>query len=90
LRQGEIVFENLKLQVDASYGQVSVEEFDAARANLAAEQIKLEGDNTFRTFREDYRIEGAEEGVVHVHYRGNCTVCKLKLEFDDQHTIIGR
>lgn len=75
-------------RVDASYGQVSVEEFDQMRAGLATERSKVDNDNSFRTFREDYEIYGADDGVVTVSYRGGCTVCKLELKFKDDHPIM--
>ena len=89
LRQGELALANLKLQVDASYGVVSVEVFDQKRAVLVEEQEKLEGENTFRTWRESWRIEGAEDGVVEIHYSGSCNICKLQMEFTEDHPIPG-
>lgn len=83
------VFNNLQRQVDASYGKVTVEAFDLARARLVKEREVLEGHDTFRTFRENYDFSGAEDGVVVVSYKGNCAKCKLKLEFREDHPIPG-
>lgn len=89
LRQALAVLENLKRQVNAAYGVVPVAEFDEKRVELSKEYAKLEDDTSFRTFREDYEIYGAEDGVVNVSYSGQCTVCKLSLKFTDSHPIPG-
>jgi hypothetical protein len=64
-----------KQAVMAMYGQVPVEEFDAAREALTEPEP-----NDFRTFREDYEFYGAREGTVHATYEGGCTVCDLHVE----------
>ncbi len=89
LKQAEAVLDNLRHQVDASYGVVTVEEFDQKRAALAKEEEILNADDTYRTFREDWEIVGAEEGVVTVKYRGACTKCKLSLVFHTEREIPG-
>lgn len=61
--------------VMASYGRVSVEEFDAARA-----QLKDVDPEEYRTFREDYKFYGASEGEVMATYSGTCTTCDLHVE----------
>ena len=33
------------------------------------------------TFREDYEIDGASEGIITVDYSGHCTVCNLVCHF---------
>lgn len=71
--------------VDALYGTVPVEEFDAARAML--EKKREKNVNREETFREDYEIFGAEDGVVTVGYRGACTACGLTLSFEENHPI---
>lgn len=45
------------------------------------EQILVEPKNC-HTFREDYEIDGAEEGEVVVYYKGHCSNCQLRLEFN--------
>lgn len=74
-------------EVQAMYGRVPVEEFDAARRSLEA--AKLEGIREERdeTFREDYEIWGAEGGVVKVRYRGACESCGLSLAFEHEHEL---
>lgn len=81
--------DGLQREVDASYGKVPVETFDLARVNLVKAREVLDGENTYRTFRENYSFLGAEDGVVTVSYNGNCTKCKLKLEFREDHPIPG-
>lgn len=63
-------------EVASSYGIVPVAEFDALRAE-ANEPIDLQ-----YTFREDYEIFGAEDGVVQVRYEGECQVCHVGTKFD--------
>ena len=65
-----------------SYGKVPVEEFDRARA--AIEPVHP-GD--YATFREDYEIYGAADGVVKVSYGGSCQVCGLDLSFSHEHPL---
>jgi hypothetical protein len=59
-------------KVMATYGQVPLDEFDAARAEL-----KPVEDEDYRTLREDYEFYGADEGTVRADYRCGCTVCGL-------------
>lgn len=68
--------------VMASYGKVPVAEFDAARA--AIEPVHPE---SYATFREDYEIHGAADGVVKVDYSGSCRVCGLSLTFTHEHDL---
>lgn len=35
-----------------------------------------------QTFREDYEIYGAEEGVVNVSYSGHCKECSTGVDFE--------
>jgi hypothetical protein len=62
----------------ASYGHVTVEEFDAARATIPPEPVVDE----FPTFREDYEFSGASHGVLDASYGGVCTECGLSVEFE--------
>lgn len=71
-------------KVMASYGKVPVAEFDAARAAL--EPLDP---GKFATFREDWHIDGAADGVVTVSYRGGCSKCGLHLDFKHDHAIPG-
>lgn len=66
----------------ASYGQVTIEEYDRMRA-----EIKVPDPESFRTFRENYEITGAAEGTVEVTYAGHCTACGLDLSFTDKHPL---
>jgi hypothetical protein len=79
--------DTLQVRVDASYGQVPVDEFDRVRAALAQQRKDAEG--APKTFRETWQIYGADEGVVTVVYVGSCTICKLNLEFTEDHEIPG-
>lgn len=87
LKQAEDVIDNLQRQVDEAYGHVPIDKFDQMRESLAEQRRLLT--QSFQTFREDYRIYGAEEGVVKVRYSGSCSVCKLNLEFACAHPIEG-
>lgn len=75
-------------EVDASYGVVSVAEFDAARAKLLADTNEY-NDGQRRTWREDYEFFGADEGVVNVSYKGSCTECGLFIEIIQKYPILG-
>ncbi len=70
-----------RAEVMASYGAVSVDEFDTARAALVDEHAENFAEQ-FRTFRENYEIYGAETGEIMVHYSGGCGVCSLSCKFD--------
>lgn len=74
-----------EIDVQALYGTVSVEEFDQARSDLAAERTKfgVRPEN----FREDYEIYGAKTGTVSVGYSGECQDCGLRLSFQEEHPI---
>lgn len=67
----------LRAQVEAGYGVLPIDEFDALRARLA-EPID---DEVLSTFREDYEIYGANTGTVKVSYSGSCEVCGANLDF---------
>jgi hypothetical protein len=70
-------------RVAASYGNVPVEEFDAARS-LLADKINTIPD---RTFREDYEFYGVEDGTLHISYSGNCGVCGLTFTHQSEHPL---
>lgn len=73
--------------VYAQYGEVPVEEYiDARRQHTEAVD---EFDQRQSTFREDYEIYGAEDGVVIVDYSGSCRECGLELSFTDKRPIPG-
>jgi hypothetical protein len=76
-------------KVSEAYGSVDVETFDQMRQELSDKQAAHDDYNAFRTFREDYEIYGAEDGLVEVSYRGGCRECGLSLEFEHAHTIDG-
>lgn len=71
--------------IQALYGAAPVDEFDKARRLLAEDTANFAKRSP--TFREDYDIDGAEEGTVTVSYRGSCSVCGLSLRFEDSHPI---
>lgn len=75
--------------VDLAYGKVPVGEFDVLRAKLAGRREFLDKENTHRTFCENYEFSGAEEGVVHVYYKGECTKCGIALKIDQDYNIPG-
>lgn len=74
-----VAAEKAAAKVQALYGKVPVEEFDARRAAL-----KPVNTSDYRTFREDYDI-GIDDGAVYVNYRGHCSVCGLKASVQENH-----
>ena len=66
----------LQAQVEAGYGVLTLEEFDAlrAKAELPINEYK------FQTFKEYYEFY-IEDGVVHARYEGACTACQLSCDF---------
>lgn len=60
-------------KAEASYGAVSVAEFDALRQ--AAGDLREQKMDP--TFREDYEFGGAAEGELTIDYEGSCAVCGL-------------
>ena len=84
LRRATVAHDKQVVTVMATYGTVTVEEFDQARA--AIEPVR---DADYATFREDYEIHGAETGTVKVGYAGECDTCGLSLDFHDKHEIPG-
>lgn len=73
--------------VQASYGTVPVDEFDEARRQHA--EAVTEFERRRNTFREDYEVYGAEDGVITVEYSGRCSECGLSLKFTDKRPIPG-
>jgi len=69
--------EELARQIADGYGVLPVEEWDGLRTRLAQgiDERKL------TTFREDYEIYGAEDGVIYVSYSGHCQKCPAGLDF---------
>lgn len=64
-------------EVYAKYGEVSPEEFDRLRKEIA-----IIDPEDFRTFREDYEIYGANEGEIQVKYSGECSQCNLGVKLN--------
>lgn len=70
-------------RIAAAYGVVPVGEFDRMRHDFAAlSEVEDEP-----TFREDYEIWGARDGIVKVTYKGKCQQCGLSLTFQHEHPI---
>jgi len=69
--------------IRAKYGKVSADEWDKLRATITEKH----GADT-ETFREDYEV-GIWGGKFNVTYRGHCSVCGLKHEFDRSEPITG-
>ena len=86
-RRAADVLNERAVAVQASYGKVPVNEFDEARRQYA-EAVKA-FEHRSATFREDYEITGAADGVVLVEYSGSCAKCHLSLDFSDVHIIPG-
>lgn len=67
----------------AAYGVASPEDYE--EMTLAANvPIDL---GVLQTFREDYDIWGAEDGVVRVSYGAQCQKCGLTLKFHHDHIL---
>lgn len=81
------MFAAREAEIEAMYGSVTIEQFDAAREALT--KYRAEFDRRNETFREDYEIYGAENGVIIVDYSGQCTKCGLELHFKEEHPIPG-
>lgn len=88
-RRAEVALEKQTEDVDASYGVVSIDVFEASRKALAQAEIDLDNPDNLRTFREDWDFSGLEDGLIEVHYRGSCAVCKLSVEFKHAQPIKG-
>jgi hypothetical protein len=69
-------------EIMAAYGEIPAEDFHARMAAL-----KDPYPSDFATFREDYEIHGASQGVVHVDYGGGCEACGLRLNFNEAHDL---
>lgn len=78
---------NRQVGLNASYGKVSLQEWVKESESLARETDLLDEMN--ETFRQSWDFSGLTDGVVHVEYSGSCTVCKLVLEFEEDHVIPG-
>jgi hypothetical protein len=70
-------------EAKASYGVVPADVYAAKVAEAALPQLRD------YSFREDYEIYGAEDGVVKVRYGGSCEACGLTVSFDHDHEIPG-
>ena len=77
--------ERLRKEAEDSYGKVSAEEYHRRLDSIP--YARSPDYRQFQTFREDYEIMGAEEGVVRVSYVGSCTNCGTSLTFTDEHPI---
>lgn len=69
-------------EVNELYGTVPFEEFDRARGEFETTDWTVP-----ETFREDYEIHGAGDGVIHVSYGGGCSECGLSLNFEHVHPL---
>ncbi len=76
-----------EVAIENAYGNVSLEIFDEMRATVAKAHWELQ--SNAGDFREDYRISGADEGLVVIRYSGSCRKCKLSVEFKTEHPIPG-
>lgn len=73
-----------KGRVGRLYGQVPVEEFDAAREALR----QREDEGLKATLREDWEITQPEtDGMTDVYYKASCDVCELRFQVEEHYTI---
>ena len=70
-------------ELHESYGVIPADKWMQLRADLEA--IKAREPDA--SFREDYEIYGAEDGVVTVSYSGACMVCDLNIKFKEEHPL---
>lgn len=73
-----------------SYGKISLEEYRALSDQVDALRDQRDDDRLswkVDTFREDWEICGAEDGIVTIGYGGHCTVCGLSVEFNRKITF---
>lgn len=71
----------LRLEMDDKYGNIPLAEFDELRQRV---ETPIDEDK-LRTFREDYEIYGAEDGVIHISYGGHCSVCGTECNISQDH-----
>lgn len=69
-----------------AYGSRDYEEFQELQEDAAIKRDDLReflssDKERFRTFREDYEIYGADEGLVEVSYSGKCGTCGAGAKF---------
>jgi hypothetical protein len=69
-------------ELQASYGKVSVEEFDALRRTFKAFASKRHADS----FREDYEM-GVHAGEFFVDYHGECQDCGFSHTFEHRELL---
>lgn len=81
-REDEISKETRRIA--ASYGSVSIDEFDAARS-LLADKMNTAPE---QTWREDYEFYGVEDGVLHIVYRGGCKACGFAFKHQSEHPLV--
>jgi len=74
-------------ELDASYGSISLREYKAKEAAVAAARRELDEWEYRPTFREDWEIYGAETGTVSVDYSGSCSTCGYGTHFTYEHPI---
>lgn len=78
----------MESQINADYGKVSIEVFEQRRHDLAKrkeqfeKEIEARGEGLRATFREDYEIYGAHEGLFYIKYSGECQKCDLNFKFE--------
>lgn len=71
-------------RVGKLYGQVPLEEFDAAREALAQRQTE----GVTSTLRENWEITEPEtDGVMDFHYRADCGICGLSVKVEEHYPI---
>ena len=79
--------ETLARRLADEYGKIPADEYADLQQRHAEAVVKAK--NGSHTFREDYEIYGAEQGIVTVSYGGGCSECGLHLSFTDNREIPG-
>ena len=72
-------------RLKAAYGKFDLDRW----MQMQAEHDELANKVMHETFREDFEVNGVEDGEVEVEYRGSCSVCDLRAKFDHRHKVEG-
>lgn len=79
LYAAELLLQARQDETRKQYGKVTIDEWEVL-SEVLTEELDTE---KLRTFREDYEFWGAEAGLLHIEYSGECTKCGLKCLHED-------
>ena len=81
--EAEKKINELTNSIDEQYGRLDPESWLEFKRCTELDIDEIE--RSEQTWREQFEFFGAESGVLKVSYSAYCTVCKLKLEFKQEH-----